>query len=100
MTTRRLCANVFTALPAILPGVTTLFIWVALAEAKTSAGAPWLICVASASDPAKLNVTVTLECACENALPMSVNAPWSEAAAKTFSFTGCGDAPVDGEPQP
>jgi hypothetical protein len=29
---------------------------------------------------------------------MSVKAPWSEAAANTFSFTSCGDAPLEGDP--
>src|SRR4051812_36126323 len=47
-----------TGVPAALPASVTVFMLAGAAEAKTSAGAPWLICVASAELPAKLNVTV------------------------------------------
>ena len=55
-----------------------------LAEAKTSAGAPWLICWANAEDAPKFGVTVTPGCAASNCSSV-VNDSCSEAAAKTFT---------------
>ena len=54
-----------------------------LAEANTSAGAPELICSASAELAAKLNVTFVPGLADSNCLPSSVNDSVSEAAANT-----------------
>src|SRR5690349_12241996 len=53
------------------------------AEAKTSAGAPSLICLASAELPAKLKVTFVPGCAASKSLPSWVNVPVSDAAANT-----------------
>ena len=53
------------------------------AEANTSAGAPSVICVTSADDASKLNVVVASGLAAVNALPISVKASVSEAAANT-----------------
>src|SRR3954454_16517274 len=53
------------------------------ADAKTSAGAPWLICVARVEEEAKLNFTDAPGLADSNALPISVNAPVRDAAANT-----------------
>ena len=54
------------------------------AEAKTSAGAPWVICVASAELASKVNFTVVPGCAASNCVPSVVNAPVSDAAASTL----------------
>ena len=50
--------------------------------ANTSAGAPSLICCASADEPAKLNVHRDAGCSASKSLPSSVNASVSEAAAQ------------------
>ena len=65
------------------PSETTwsMFFW--LAEAKTSAGAPELICVASAELAAKLKVTFVPGWAASNCSPSSVNVSVRDAAAKT-----------------
>src|SRR5512132_1639071 len=54
-----------------------------LAEAKTSAGAPDVICIASAELAAKLSVTFTPGLALSNCWPSVVNASVSDAAANT-----------------
>src|SRR5919199_2514834 len=56
-----------------------------LADAKTSAGAPWTICCANWSDPAKLKVTVALPLAFPKAMAISLKASVSEAAANTVN---------------
>src|SRR5690606_2842601 len=56
-----------------------------LAEANTSAGAPWSICWASVELPAKLKVTLTPGWASSKSRPIRVNASVSEAAANTTS---------------
>jgi hypothetical protein len=54
-----------------------------LAEANTSAGEPDVISSASEELAPKLNFTVVPGCAASNCFPRVVNAPCSEAAAKT-----------------
>jgi hypothetical protein len=76
---------------------------VVLAEAKTSAGAPELICCASAELAAKLNVTFTPGWAASNCCPIVVNASFSDDAAKTVMLPvtdGLGDPvpPAPAEP--
>ena len=79
------------------------------AEANTSAGAPWLICWASAELPAKLNITFTPGCAASKSLPSWVNVPVSDAAANTVTVpdteapcwtTADGEAAGVSSPQP
>ena len=53
------------------------------ADAKTSAGAPWVIWVTSAEDASKLNVALASGYFAVNAWPTSVKAAVSEAAANT-----------------
>ena len=53
------------------------------AEAKTSAGAPWVICCTSADEASNENVALASGLAFVKAAPMSVNAPVSDAAANT-----------------
>ena len=53
------------------------------AEAKTSAGAPSVICWTSADEASKLNVASASGLAAVNASPTSVNDSVSDAAAKT-----------------
>ena len=55
------------------------------AEANTSAGAPFSICVRSSWEPARLKRTLVPGCFASNRLPSSANDSRSEAAAKTFS---------------
>ena len=55
------------------------------AEAKTSAGAPWLIWVARSEDPAKLSVTVVPGCAASNSSASAVKGALRDAAAKTVT---------------
>jgi hypothetical protein len=65
------------------------------ADAKTSAGAPLVICVARVFDPAKLYVTVTFGLAASNFVFISPNAAVSEAAPKTLIVTGAGVGVVE-----
>ena len=81
ISTSRLRANT-EAVPASSPLSPTTLIWVWLALAKTSAGAPCTIWVARVSEPPKLKRTVT-SLALEKVSPMLVKASLSEAAAKT-----------------
>src|SRR5215207_1369795 len=67
------------------PACTTWSMVVWLAEANTSAGAPWLICWASADEAPKLGVTVTPGWAPSNCLASVVNDSCSDAAAKTVT---------------
>ena len=53
------------------------------AEAKTSAGAPWVICCTSADEASKLKVTLASGLAAVKAAPISLNASVSDAAANT-----------------
>ena len=66
-----------------------------LADANTSAGAPEVICVASAELAAKLNVTFTPGLAASNCLPSVVNDSVSDAAANTVI-----DPDNDGDAEP
>src|SRR6516225_10073815 len=59
------------------------------AEANTSAGAPLLICSASAELAPKLNFTVSPGWAVSNCLPISVNVPFSDDAANTVIDPVC-----------
>src|SRR5215470_12054910 len=76
------------------------------AEANTSAGAPLLICSASAELAPKLNFTVSPGWAASNCWPSWVNVSFSEAAANTVIAPVCAaglllaagaDVPVDPE---
>src|SRR4029453_9667851 len=77
-----------------------------LAEAKTSAGAADVICIASAELAAKLNVTFTPGLAVSNCWPSVVNDSVSDAAANTvIDPDNDGDAELellalDDEPEP
>ena len=62
------------------------------AEAKTSAGAPWVIWVTRSEDPAKLRVTLVPGFLDSKSLANSVNVDFSEAAANTVIDP---DNPVD-----
>ena len=53
------------------------------AEAKTSAGAPWVICCTSADEASKLKVALASGLASVKASPTAVNDSVSEAAANT-----------------
>jgi hypothetical protein len=53
------------------------------AEANTSAGAPWLICVSSAELAPKVSLTVAPGFAVSNCFAIVVNAPVSDDAAST-----------------
>src|SRR3954468_7768141 len=55
------------------------------AEAKTSAGAPFSICVRSSWEPVRLKSTLVPGCWASNCLPSSANDSRSEEAAKTVS---------------
>src|SRR4051812_48492621 len=66
------------------PAETTSFMLVVLADAKTSAGAPWLICWASPELGPKLNTTLPRGCAASNFLPSVVTASVSDDAADTL----------------
>src|SRR5206468_1304869 len=71
--------------PSPLPASVTVFMLAGAAEANTSAGAPWLICVARAELPAKLNLTVEPGLAASKSLPIRVNDSVSDAAANTVT---------------
>ena len=72
----------------------TTVIWGWLAEANTSAGAPWVICVASAELPAKLNWTSRSGLSAISWSPSSAKTSVSEAAAKTVSVPLSPSPPV------
>src|SRR6478735_7310118 len=65
------------------PAATTWSMFLVLAEANTSAGAPDVIWVARAELAAKLKVTFTPGWAASNCWPSVVKESFSEAAAKT-----------------
>ena len=69
---------------AASPADTTWSMFLVLADAKTSAGAPWLICSASAELASKLKSTLAPLCAASNCLPNVVKASVSDDAAKTL----------------
>src|SRR4249919_350274 len=80
-----------------------------LAEAKTSAGAPDVICIASAELAAKLNVTFTPGLSVSNCRPSVVNDSVSDAAANTvidpdndaeLELLALDDEPEPSSPQP
>src|SRR6478752_520046 len=56
-----------------------------LADANTSAGAPWLICIARPELGPKLNTTLVPGCAASNRWPSFVKASFNEAAANTVT---------------
>ena len=68
---------------AAAPAATTVSMFVVLADAKTSAGAPEVIWLTRAELPAKLKVTFTPGWAASNCWPRVVNDSVSEAAAST-----------------
>jgi hypothetical protein len=83
--------------PAPSPASATVFIVAGLAAAKTSAGAPEVICVASPELPPNENLTETDGLYCSNSVPIRVNDSVSEAAASTVtgpSRPGSSLAPV------
>src|SRR6476661_1752626 len=65
------------------PASVTCVMFFLLADANTSAGAPWVICSASPELGPKLKVTLVPGCAASKLLPSSVNASVSDAAANT-----------------
>src|SRR3954451_18940700 len=69
----------------ISPALIATSICFLFADANTSAGAPWVIWVASWSEPAKLKVTLAPPLAAPNCWPIALNASVSEAAANTVS---------------
>ena len=75
-----------TAGPASRPDCSTLLMVLPSAAANTSAGAPWVNCVARSAEPAKENSTSVPGLSVLNCAPMSENAVFSDAAAKTVSF--------------
>ena len=69
-----------------------------LAEANTSAGAPWVIWWPEPSCGPKLKTTVTPGWAASNCLPSVVNASCSDAAANTLTvpvIAAVVDSPAD-----
>src|SRR6476469_4414618 len=78
------------------------------AEAKTSAGAPWVNWVTRSEEPAKENSTDVPGLSVLNCSPMAVNVDFSEAAANTTRCPPCSavvgegadDGEFDPEPQP
>ena len=77
-----LVAKISGSLP-FRPASTSFVMLFVSAEAKTSAGAPWMICCTSADDASKLSVTLASGLASVNASPASVKDSVSEAAANT-----------------
>ncbi|MCY1232958.1 hypothetical protein D9M72_454760 [compost metagenome] len=73
----------FVAAPSRSPASASLAMFVVSAEANTSAGAPWLICVARSEEPAKLSVTLVPGFFFSNSSASVVKVALSEAAAKT-----------------
>src|SRR6478609_472840 len=72
-----------TGSPWLFPASVSLVMFASSAEANTSAGAPWLICVTRAEEASKLNVTFESGCSVVKAVPISLNDSVSEAAANT-----------------
>src|SRR5262249_40234775 len=71
--------------PSALPASVTVFMFVGAAEANTSAGAPWLICVARVELLARLKVTFAPGVAASESSPILVNDAVSDAAANTVT---------------
>ena len=65
------------------PASVSLSMLAVSAEAKTSAGAPWVICCTSADEASKLKVALASGLASVKASPTAVNDSVSEAAANT-----------------
>ena len=63
------------------PASVSFVMFFSSAEAKTSAGAPSVICVTRSDDPAKVSSTVVPGWAFSNSSASSVNVVVSEAAA-------------------
>jgi hypothetical protein len=87
--------------PTPSPASVTVFIVFGLAEAKTSAGAPEVICCARAELPAYEKVTFVPGLAASKSLPIWVKDSVSEAAASTVivPLTPAAEpVPPEGEP--
>src|SRR5919112_63693 len=65
------------------PASVTCAMFFGLAEANTSAGAPWVICAARPELGPKLNTTLVPGCVDSNCRPRPVNDSLSDAAAKS-----------------
>src|ERR1700736_5259182 len=82
-----------------LPGATAIScLFLVSADANTSAGAPWVIWVTRALEPAKLYVNVRPELAAVSFVLAALNAPVSDAAANTLSEPVSAAAVVGGAP--
>src|SRR5262249_37074705 len=86
--------------PSPLPASVTVFMLAGAAEANTSAGAPWLIWLASAELAAKLKVTVDPGLAASKSLPIRVNASVSDAAANAVTVPDTAAGVVAAWPPP
>src|SRR6478752_1399651 len=71
--------------PSISSASVSLVMFLVSAEAKTSAGAPWVICVARSEDPAKFSVILVPGFLASKSLAILVKVAFSEAAAKTVA---------------
>src|SRR6476661_8687141 len=71
------------AVPSMSFASESLVIFFVSAEAKTSAGAPWLICVTRSEDPAKFSVILVPGFFASKSLASLVKVALREAAAKT-----------------
>ena len=95
----RLVANAAGA-PSRRFASTTFCMFPSSAEAKTSAGAPFVICVASVDDEPKLNVKRTRVFVLAKPLPALVKASVKDEPAKTVTFwtSGVTDGPAEAQP--
>ena len=83
----------FLASPSTRSSPLSLSMFRVSAEAKTSAGAPCVICVTRSAEPAKLRVTSDPGLAASNFPAMSVKAVLRDAAAKTVTLPAAPDVP-------
>src|ERR1700730_18475663 len=67
------------------PASTNFCMFLVSADANTSAGAPWVIWVTRALEPAKLYVNVRPELAAVSLVLAALNAPVNDAAANTLT---------------
>jgi hypothetical protein len=77
-----LVANTTGSVPFSMAFV-SLSMFAVSADANTSAGAPWVICVTSADEASKLKVTFALGLALVNAAPTALKESVSDVAANT-----------------
>src|SRR6478609_8307611 len=97
-----------TGAPSSSPAAAALSMLRVSAEAKTSAGAPWVNWVTRSEEPAKENSTDVPGLSVLNCSPMAVNVDFSDAAANTTRCPPCSavveegadDEEFDQEPQP